>query len=155
VIIRDHPESSVAKLETITDWTPVTKGKKSTVVSSDPGCDRRLGHFWALEYENDEEGEIATPTTEELVVAASRVSISIEQLIQAETELQEICEVRQVSSDSLGARCPHAGKIIRAILRGKSLKHHTKPWSGPLPRPRISPPWTLGDAVIKNSCIRL
>jgi hypothetical protein len=30
-----------------------------------------------------------------------------------------------------------------------------KPWKGPLPQPRISPPQTLGDAVIKNSFIRL
>jgi hypothetical protein len=84
---------------------------------------------------NDEEGEVTMPTIEELVVAAWCIGISIEELIQAEIELQETGEVRQVSPDSLGAHCPHAGKIIRAILRGKSLKQHTKPWSGPLPRP--------------------
>jgi hypothetical protein len=72
-----------------------------------------------------------------------------------ETELQELSEVRQLSTYSLHARYPQAGRIIRAIIREKSLKHHTKPWSGPLPRPRISPPRTLGDAVIKNSYLRL
>jgi hypothetical protein len=31
-----------------------------------------------------------------------------------------------------------------------TTKNLMKPWQGPLPRPRISPPKTLGDVVIKN-----
>jgi hypothetical protein len=30
-----------------------------------------------------------------------------------------------------------------------------KPWQGPLPKSRVSPPKTLGDAVIKNARIRV
>jgi hypothetical protein len=36
---------------------------------------------------HDEEEDISTPTTVELIIAASRVGISIDELIQAETEL--------------------------------------------------------------------
>jgi hypothetical protein len=48
-----------------------------------------------------------------------------------------------------------ARKNVNAIARDRSLKHHGRPWKGSLPKPRISPPKTLGDAVIKNSYIRL
>jgi hypothetical protein len=48
-----------------------------------------------------------------------------------------------------------SSKIIKAIVRAKSLKHHGKPWQGSLPKSRISPSRTLGNAVIKNSYIRL
>jgi hypothetical protein len=75
----------------------------------------------------DEEEEISTPTMVELIAASSQVGISIDELIQVETELQESGEVRQLSPDSLGACCPQAGRIIKAIIREKSLKHHTKP----------------------------
>jgi hypothetical protein len=133
------------------DRTPVTRGKPSYVVSSDPGCDRRPGRFWALDDETEyDEEEITTPTTEDLITAASRTGFSIEELIQAEAELHEVGKVSHSSPDSADFRCPRAGKIIRAITRGKSLKHQVKPWKGPLPKPRVSPPRTLGDAVIKK-----
>jgi hypothetical protein len=106
------------------------------------------------ETEDDEE-EITTPTTEGLISAASRIGFSIEELIQAEAKLYEVGKASHSSPDSEDFRCPRAGKIIRAITRGKSLKHQVKPWKGPLPKPRVSPPRTLGDAMIKNSCIRL
>jgi hypothetical protein len=48
-----------------------------------------------------------------------------------------------------------ASKILHEVAKDKALKHKMKPWKDPLPKPRISPPLTVGDAVIKNSCIRL
>jgi hypothetical protein len=112
--------------------------------------------FLVLEDETGgEEDEILTPATEEFITAASHNGLSIEELLQAEAELQEVGKVSHPSPDSADFCCPRASKIIRAITRDKSLKHQVKPWKGPLPEQRVSPPQTLGHAVIKNSCIKL
>jgi hypothetical protein len=138
------------------DWTLVTRGKSSFTVSSDPGCDCRTGRFWALEEKTeDDEEELTTLTTDEFIEAASHAGFSIEELLQAEAKLQDVGKISQASPGSAEFRCPRASKIIPEIARGKSLKDHMNPWKGPLPKPRVSPPRMLGDAVIKNSCIRL
>jgi hypothetical protein len=79
-----------------------------------------------LENETDEEEEeLSTPTTTELVAAVHRVGIAVDKLFQAEAELQECDEengeVSQLSPDSLGVHCPQACKIIRAIIKKKHL----------------------------------
>jgi hypothetical protein len=51
--------------------------------------------------------------------------------------------------------CPMANKIVKALAPERQITHSMKHWVGPLPKPRVSPPKTLGDAVIKNSHIRL
>jgi hypothetical protein len=79
----------------------------------------------------------------------------VEELLLTEAELHDVGKISQSSPGSIEFRWPRATKIIGEIARGKSLKHQLKPWNGTLPKPRISPPRTLGDAVIKNSCIRL
>jgi hypothetical protein len=128
-----------------------------------------FGKFWVTtdDIENDEDEEVAitTPTKEEIVVAAMRAGFSVEDLIQVENEIDNMekvscsspsrAEFRCSSPSSTEFRCPLSSKIIKAIVRGKSLKHYEKPWQGSLPKPRISPPKTIGDAVIKNSFIRL
>jgi hypothetical protein len=79
----------------------------------------------------------------------------VEELLLTEAELHDVGKTSQSSPGSTEFRWPRATKIIGEIARGKSLKHQLKPWNDTLPKPRISPPRTLGDAVIKNSCIRL
>jgi hypothetical protein len=107
--------------------------------------------------EEEEEGEevITTPTTEEFIVAAAHVRFTIENLIQAEKEIESSEKVTQSSPSSPDFRCPLSSKIINAIARERSLKHYGQPWKGKLPKPRMSPSKTLGNAVIKNSYIRL
>jgi hypothetical protein len=113
------------------EWTPVTKGNHPLRISSDPGSDHKPGRFWALEDElEDEEEEILTLTIEDIIAAASRVGLSVEELMQAEAELQEEDKVPDITD----VHCPRAGKIFRAITRGRSLKHQLKPWSDPLPK---------------------
>jgi hypothetical protein len=76
-------------------------------------------------------------------------------LVTTDAELEAAEKVSCPSPSSSDFRCPLANKIVKALTRDRSLKHPMKPWSGPLPKPRISPPKTLGDAVIKDSRIRL
>jgi hypothetical protein len=136
--------------------TPLNTGKQNHCTSlSVPGGHRQLRRFWVPLDESDDEADIATPTTEELISAASREGFTIEELVTAHAELEAAEKVSFPSPSSSNFRCPLANKIVKALTRDRSLKHQMKPWSGPLPKPRISPPKTLGDAVIKNSRIRL
>jgi hypothetical protein len=103
----------------------------------------------------DEEGdEMETPMKEELIEAATRADFSVQDLAQGEIEIA-VEKVSFTSPSSAKFRCPILSKIIKAIVRGISLKHYGKPWQGSLPQPSISLPHTLGDAVVKNSFIRL
>jgi hypothetical protein len=73
-------------------------------------------------------------------------------------QAEQVHDAEKVSFSSPSSsdfRCPLSREIINAVSREGSLKRHMKPWKGPLHQPRISPPQTLGDAVIKNSFIRL
>jgi hypothetical protein len=116
-----------------------------------------FGKFWAQNCDlaaEDEEEELPMPMKEELIEAAEQAGFSIQDLIQAENELEGMEKVC-FSSPSVDLRCPLSSKIVKAIIREKSLKHKGRPWQGSLPKPRISLPKTLGDAVIKNSYVRL
>jgi hypothetical protein len=115
------------------EWTPATKGNHPLRISSDPGWDCRPGRFWALQDESEEE-ETTTPTMEDLITIASHVGFSVEELMQAEVELQEEDKVSHSSPDIVDVCYPRAGKIIWAITRGRSLKRQLKPWSGLLPK---------------------
>jgi hypothetical protein len=84
------------------------------------------------------------PTTEDLIIAASHLGFSVEELIQAEAKLQEEDKVSHSPLNTAVVRCPRVGKINPAITRGRSLKHQLKPWSGPLPKSRVSPSQALG-----------
>jgi hypothetical protein len=59
------------------------------------------------------------------------------------------------TSSSAAFKCPMARKIVNTIARDRSLKHHGKTWKGLLPKQRICSLKSLGDAVIKNSYVRL
>jgi hypothetical protein len=88
-----------------------------------------------------------TPTKEEFIAAAARSGIQFEDLIHAENEIAAAEKVSFSSPSSAGFKCPP--------LASKIVKHHGRPWKGSLSEPRISPPKTPGDAMIKNSCTRL
>jgi hypothetical protein len=97
------------------------------------------GRFWTnsdVLSEDDEGDEIKTPTKEELIESAAHAGCSAQDLAQAEKEITEMEQVSFSSPASADFRCPISSKIIKAIIRGKSLR-------------------TLGDAVVKNSYIRL
>jgi hypothetical protein len=69
------------------------------------------------------------------MAAATRVGFSVDELIQAEQEIQDAEKVNFSSPSSSDFRCPLSRKIVNAIEREGSLKHHMKPWKGPLPKP--------------------
>jgi hypothetical protein len=144
--------------------TPASTSYAATSSSScDPGNSRAAldlpsGKFWAssVESESDEEieGFLVTPTKDEVVEASARVGFAVQDLVHAEEELASMNKVA-TSRSSVDLRCPLSSKIVKATVQDKSLKQRGKPWQGALPKPRISPPKTLGDAVIKNLVIRL
>jgi hypothetical protein len=66
--------------------TPVHTGTCHS--NSAPDGTRISGRFWAIEEEDEGEEVITTPTTEEFIAAAARVRFTIENLIQAENEIE-------------------------------------------------------------------
>jgi hypothetical protein len=103
--------------------------------------------------EEEEEGEevITTPTTEEFIAAAAHVRFTIENLIQAEKEIESSEKVTHSSPSSPDFRCPLSSKIINAIARERSLKHYGQPWKGKLPKPRMSPPKTHTSCYVVDN----
>ncbi|TVU23905.1 hypothetical protein EJB05_26292, partial [Eragrostis curvula] len=146
---------SSAELEEDEGWTPVHRVTRQNQCTSDPIGDRRLGRsrFWALEEEDEDgESEVTTPSTEDVLRAAKAAGFSIREVARAEKELLAN-EVSFTSPATSNGKCPLARKIVRSLAsdRPKSL---VKPWKGPLPPKRISPPQTIGDAVVKNTFSR-
>jgi hypothetical protein len=138
-------------------WTPVNLDKQVHFNSlSDLGGNRQLGRFWAqIDESGDKEDGILTHTGNELIIAASHEGFMIEDMNKTDDEIRAAEKVSFPSPSNSDFRCLISSKIIKAVTRDISLKHIMKPWSSPLPKPRISPPRTLGDVVIKNWCIRL
>jgi hypothetical protein len=89
--------------------------------------------------DDDEEEEIKTLTTAEFMEGAQLAGFSVEELLQAEAELHDDNKVGR-SPGINEFHCPRASKIIKESARDKALRHKMKPWKGPLPMPRISPP---------------
>jgi hypothetical protein len=81
-----------------------------------------------------------TLTTDDFIEAAQRAGFSMEELIQAETELQDVDKGTKSFTDSTEFHVFRASKILQEVAKDKALKHKIKPWKGPLPKPRISPP---------------
>jgi hypothetical protein len=92
---------------------PETRGILSNDASSNPGGGHRMGRFWALDEDSeDDDEEIKMPSIEDFIVAASHVGVTIDELIKVEVELHELDNVSQPSSDTADVRCPRAGRII-------------------------------------------
>jgi hypothetical protein len=99
-----------------------------------------FGKFWASSVDlADEDEELQTPTKEEIIAAAAQAGLSVQDLIQAENEIESMEKVCFSSPSSADFRCPLSSRIVKAIIREKSLKHQGRPWQGSLPKPRISP----------------
>ncbi|CAN6371606.1 unnamed protein product [Urochloa humidicola] len=88
----------------------------------------------------EDEGEI---TTRQFIAEAQAVGFSIADLQQAEKDLSSPAAVSS-SITSPGQKHSLAKRIVSAMVENK-LKG--RPWQGPLPPPRVSPPRTLGDAL--------
>jgi hypothetical protein len=117
-----------------------------------------FGKFWASvdeqsEEETEEEVQITSPS-DVFIADAARNGFQAEDLIQAEHEIVAAEKDCYASPSSAAFRCPKTRKIVNATANDRSLKQHGKPWKGSLPKPRISLPKTLGDAVIKNPYTR-
>jgi hypothetical protein len=65
-------------------------------------------------------------------------------------------EVSNSSPILYAGNCPQVNSIAKISLSKGAPKNSIIPWQGRLPKPRISPPKTLGDAVMKNcvECVR-
>ncbi|KAJ1281684.1 hypothetical protein BS78_04G324700 [Paspalum vaginatum] len=68
-----------------------------------------------------------------------QAGFTMDDLIQAERQLAPFDE----SISSSLKRCPLASKIVNTLAGSRP-----KPWRGPLPKPRSSPPQTLGDVRV-------
>jgi hypothetical protein len=83
-----------------------------------------------------EEDNMSTP---EFIAEAAAAGFSMKELKQAEQELSP----SQVCSEPNNSRSL-AEKIVSVLVQRKL---ESRPWKGPLPPPRVSPPRTLGDAI--------
>lgn len=96
--------------------------------------------FWAQgdEADESEDEEPQSPTTPEFLKDAVEAGFTVEQLLRAERALASGNKSPD-STDLLLSK-----EIVSTLV---SRKKHIVPWSGPLPKPRISPPTALGDCV--------
>jgi hypothetical protein len=123
----DNPDA-MAMWHTAIELNPANKHHR---------CKEDSGH---AEETRDEEDAISTTTREESVRTTSPV-LSPEKVSASYSFNSEL-------------RCSTPSNTIKDTTEARSLQSKVKPWISPLPKPRISPPKTLGDAVIKNSHIR-
>jgi hypothetical protein len=152
-LIREPPLTKLAA-PTEPDTTSAEAGNSSL---SNVNFGSNFGRFWASSFDqsDDDEEEVQTPTREEFIGAAAITGYNMQDLIRTEEEIVNMEKVCFLTPSNAEFRCPLSAKIIKAIVRRQSLKHHGTPWQGSLPKPRISPPKILGGAVVKNSYIRL
>jgi hypothetical protein len=113
------------------------------------GVEPRWGSkFWTNGDEDDstvasDDEDITSPT---LVSEALAAGFTVDQIHQAEPELQPPTS----STTEAGAKVSETSlskQIVNVWVNNHSKK--IKPWKGPLPPPRQSPPRTLGDALAK------
>jgi len=108
------------------------------------GVESRLSKFWAT---NDTDSEASVEeeivleednmSTPEFIAEAAAAGFSMKELKQAEQELSS----SQVCSEPKNSRSL-ADKIVSVLVQRKL---ESRPWKGPLPPPRVSPPRTLED----------
>jgi hypothetical protein len=124
------------------ETTPGIQGNIPTFFTNSPPIGIRLvGRFWSLESEDgDDDEKLSTLIREELIAATSQEGFSMDELTHADKELQDASMVGFSSPTSFEFRCPLATKIVKAVSHSGSLKHCVKPWQGPLPKSRVSPP---------------
>jgi hypothetical protein len=102
-----------------------------------------IGEGYSSVESDEEEDEAASPV---LVQEALIAGFTIDQICQAEAEL----DTPPAATTKVCAKLKE-GSISKQIVDVwvNNRRKQGKPWSGPLPPPRQSPPRTLGDAVAK------
>jgi hypothetical protein len=79
---------------------------------------------------------------------AEAEGFTVDDLLQAEKEVKTPSSVSPISLES-DHKESLANKILDKLVRRKLVESS---WQGPLPRPRISPPRTIGDVLDKAMC---
>ncbi|CAN6361771.1 unnamed protein product [Urochloa humidicola] len=121
------------------------------------GVERINSKFWAREDSDsdssvDEELIAEDISTPEFIAEAAAAGFSWQELQQAERELASP-EVSSKSGIEETRSLPSlASRIVSALVQRKT---ENRPWKGPLPPPRVSPPRTLGDAFASARRIKL
>jgi hypothetical protein len=120
--------------------TPLKPGNRIPCTTSSI-CDANqwLEKFWALgdESEDEDTNKSMPHETTRLPCELSTEKVRTSPLINSEPP------------------CSSPIHVVNGRSKERVPQNKVKPWIGPLPKPRISPPKTLGDAMIKNSHIRL
>jgi hypothetical protein len=113
--------------------------------------------FWAKDGSSSDSGEddassesVEDVTTPTLVSEALKASFSLEQIKQAEAELDSPSSLTSKVCSEL-----KQGAISRRIVDIwiENRKGKVKPWAGPLPSPRQSPLRTFGDILAKAKVV--
>jgi hypothetical protein len=88
-----------------------------------------FGRFWVSNFDqsDDNEEEVQTPTREEFIGTVAIAGYNMQDLIRAEEEIASMEKVCFLTPSSAEFRCPLSTKIVKAIVRGQSLKHHGTP----------------------------
>jgi hypothetical protein len=121
------------------EWSTILRGNTHLCRRRSESDDQswlQTSKFWASD--DDKEDDDAS-----LVIAGNNKD-------QPMTTHSHAVKVSQSSLSSSDFNYPSVNKNSSVMASEGTTKNLMKPWQGPLPRPRISPPKTLGDAVIKN-----
>ncbi|CAO2171804.1 unnamed protein product [Urochloa humidicola] len=94
---------------------------------------------WVADVESSDDESVDTPG---FIRHAGEVGYSVSQLVEAENDISE------PNYSKLGEHSM-AKRIIDDMVAATVAKSRSKPWSGPLPPPRRSPPMTFGAALNK------
>lgn len=92
-----------------------------------------------------EEPELSTA---DFIKEAAAAGFSIKDLNQAEIELRE-SEICNTSPNSSAVGNSYLAKKIVDTMVQRKVRSRISPWRGPLPKPRVSPQRTFGDALAK------
>jgi hypothetical protein len=104
--------------------------------------------FWARPGEQEdsvvEDDDLSEPSTPQFISQALDAGFTIDELSRAEKAL-----------DSGTTPIPSDVKLSKSIVSNLvQRKIEGKPWQGPLPSPRVSPPRTLGDYLATATYLR-
>lgn len=129
-------------------------------VDADPLKDLRvkgsISRFWGYGDECNEDylqesESVETPSKSLIVKKAYMAGYSFQDLVQADRYLDSSTISAQVSAIETPSDLGSKGKFVRNLLTDlvTNKKKTGKPWQGPLPAPRISPPLTLADCPFR------
>jgi hypothetical protein len=149
----------ITKDAEILDKEKMARGMEITMLTTSTSSHRILGvedrlsyRFWARDGEEDsdedseggqeqdeDDSSMQTLNSPEFCRVAMEVGFTESELLQAEEEVK----ISPNSKKYVALEGSLASRVIKDIISNKKVK----PWSGPLPPPRISPRRTIGDAI--------